>query len=104
MAFLIPSPGIGVWSRERPVFHDVGSFLGFTGISSEPGVMTSAATATPRLFRFPVHVTRWNSGEAECSRTRFLDMVKRRDMRVGPEFLVMVSEGMPIWRPTAVLQ
>ena len=81
MAALIPSPGMGVWSWEYPIFYNVVRFFGFTGVSGVPGVVTSAARTTPRLVRF-VHATRWNFGELECSRTHFLVMVTREDSRV----------------------
>ena len=51
-------------------------FLGFTGVSKELGeAITSAVRIAPRLVRFSTHATRWNFGEAECSRGRFLVMV-----------------------------
>lgn len=81
MAALIPSPGMGVWSREYPVFCNAVCFLVFTGVAGEFGVVSSVARVAPRLVRF-VHVTRWNFGEAECSRVRFLVMVTREDSRV----------------------
>lgn len=77
MASSIPAPGMGDWSREYPVFCN-GVFLpNFTGVSRELGVITSAVRTTPRRVRFLAHVTRWNVGEVECSRARFLDMAAR---------------------------
>ena len=50
--------------------------FGFTGVSRGLCVMlASAVRIGPRLVRFSAHFTRWNCGEVECSRIRFLDMV-----------------------------
>jgi hypothetical protein len=86
MASIIPSPGMGVWSQEYPVFCGVVCFLSFTGVPREVGVTTSVARTAPRLVRFLVHVTRWNCGETECSRTRFLDMLD-----------IAVRKGSRVW-------
>jgi hypothetical protein len=51
-------------------------FLDFAGVSRELGVITSAVKMAPRLVFFSAHATRWNFGEVECSRARFLDMAK----------------------------
>jgi len=87
MASLIPSPGTGVWSREYPTFCNVVCFLRLIGVSRELGAMTSAAATAPRLVRFSVHATRWNFGEVECSRVRFLDMITSNDGGVRQQLL-----------------
>ena len=63
------------------MFCNAVCFFGFTGVVGEFGVVSSVARTAPRLVRF-VHSTRWNFGEAECSRVRFLVMVAREDSRV----------------------
>jgi hypothetical protein len=82
MAILIPSPGMGVSSREYPMFCGVACLFGFTGVFWGPGATVSAAKTAPRLVRFSVHATRWTVGEVECSRARFLGMVVREDSGV----------------------
>jgi len=48
-------------------------FFAFTGVTGGPdAVVTSAVRTVPRLVRFGAHDTRWNFGEVECSRARFL--------------------------------
>ena len=100
IASLIAPPGIGVWSRDNPVFCSVVCLLGFTGVAGELGVMTSAVRIAPCLVRFSVHATWWNFGEVECSRVHFLDMAAREDdrVRVVAEFLVVVSKRMQDFR------
>jgi hypothetical protein len=87
MAALIPSPGMGVWSREYPVFCNAVCLFGFIGVSREPGVMTSAVWTVPRLVRFSVHATRWYFGEVECSCIRFCDIAVREDSGVQEQLL-----------------
>lgn len=76
-------------------------FFDFTGVSRELGVViTSAVRMAPRLVRFSVHATRWNFGEAECSRGRFLVMVEdskgegKQSMKAVVEVMV-VNKRLP---------
>ena len=58
------------------MFCNTVCLFGFTGVARGLGVViVSAVRIGPRLVRFSAHATRWNFGEVECSRIRFLDMV-----------------------------
>jgi len=67
---------IGVLSWEYLALKAV-CFFGLTGVTGElAAAVTSAVKTVPRLVRFAAHVTRRNFGEAECSRTLFLDITQ----------------------------
>jgi len=52
----------------------------FTGVTGGLGAaVTSAVRTVPRLVRFAAHDTRWNLGEVECSRIRFLAIAESGD-------------------------
>ena len=69
--------GVGFLSWECSALLNTVCFFGLIGVTGElAAAVTSAVKTVPCLVRFSAHVTRRNFGEAECSRTLFLDIAQ----------------------------